>query len=485
MTRSRLQNQLAFPLLIAALAALAWGALYPFGDDARARANTGLSVANGYDIALNSAKFAFYVALAFILVRLVAAFFFGFLYRWRRGYEAPNLIRNVFSIVTYTTICALLITVFYPTIQLGALFTTSAIFGVIIGLALQDTLGNLFAGISLHADKPFQVGDVVAVGKWSGVVESIAWRAVKLRTFANHLVVVSNSNLAREAIEVFPRNNLNARIVTFNAPYTDSPAQTIEVVREAVREAENVSTQITPIVRIRSLKESGVEYEIKYWPIDYARYNDTDALVRELIWYSFRRARLEFASPTLTLKVDRTRNADSATSKDSEQFIERLNSVDIFSPLAPEEISKLARAVTSHIFAPGETLIHAGEEGSSMYIVHRGRVEVRVNGSGDGNKGVAERTVAELGAGAFFGEMALLTGERRTANVVAAGETEVLEINHEAMQLLFTNNPELVKSLSRVVGERRSQLAVQSEISKTVEEESDGILAAVKRFFHL
>ena len=118
---------------------------------------------------------------------------------------------------------------------------------MILGLALQDTLGNFFAGISLQADRPFQVGDVITVGaqRHTGVVEEITWRAVKIRTFQNHVVLISNSTAAKEPIEVCPRDNLNARLVFFNTLYTDSPAKTIHVVREAVREADNVSQKIT------------------------------------------------------------------------------------------------------------------------------------------------------------------------------------------------------------------------------------------------
>jgi small-conductance mechanosensitive channel len=178
---------------------------------------------------------------------------------------------------------------------------------VILGLALQDTLGNFFAGISLQADRPFQVGDVITVGaqRHTGVVEEISWRAIKIRTFANHVVLIANSNAAKEPIEVCPRDNLNARLVYFNTLYTDSPAKTIHVVREAVREAENVSNKVAPIVRIRNLGDNGVDYEVKYWPEDYAKYNDTDALIRQRIWYAFRRAGLNFAFPTRTLFVER------------------------------------------------------------------------------------------------------------------------------------------------------------------------------------
>src|SRR5207248_5805136 len=206
----------------------------------------------------------------------VNAAIFDLAFRLRRGYEAPTLVRNIFTLIAFTVLFIIIFKWEYADVNLGALFTTSAIFGVIIGLALQDTLGNFFAGISLHADRPFQVGDVIVVTqqKLTGVVESITWRAIKVRTFQNHIILVSNSLAAREAIEVAPRDNLNARLVFFSTIYTDSPAKTIHIVREAVRDSDNVSDKITPIVRIRQLGDSSVDWEIKYWLDDYAKYND-------------------------------------------------------------------------------------------------------------------------------------------------------------------------------------------------------------------
>jgi CRP-like cAMP-binding protein len=341
-------------------------------------------------------------------------------------------------------------------------------------------LGNFFAGISLQADRPFQVGDVITVGvqRHTGVVEEITWRAVKIRTFQNHVVLISNSTAAKEPIEVSPRDNLNARLVFFNTLFTDSPAKTIHVVREAVREADNVSQKISPIVRIRNLGESSVEYEVKYWLDDYAKYNDTDALVRQRIWYAFRRAHLNFAYPTRTLLVERKPKLGPGTA-DGGALVERLAAVDIFAPLSTEETAMLAQAATSHVFAPGETVIRAGDPGSSMFVVHNGRVSIQVSENG------RSRTVATLGEGAFFGEMALFTGEPRTANVVALEETEVLEIGHAAMKSVFDTNPDLVESLSHIISERRQALAASEDFSNADSDESDGILSAIKRFFGL
>ena len=435
-------------------------------------------LASRADTVVNVMRLVLLGILAYLFVRVFNSIIFGLIYRMRSGYEAPTLVRNIFSIVAFTALFLLIFSSIFEGVNLGALFTTSAIFGVILGLALQDTLGNFFAGISLQADRPFQIGDVITVGArdQSGVVEEITWRAVKIRTFQNHVVLISNSTAAREPIEVCPRDNLNARLVFFNTLYSDSPAKTIHVVREAVREADNVSDKITPVVRIRNLGESGVDYEVKYWLNDYAKFNDTDALVRQRIWYAFRRAGLSFAFPTRTLFVERMART-APPGGDGGAIIERLSAVDIFAPLSAEETAMLARAAVSHVFAPSETVIRAGDAGSSMFVVHNGRVSVQINENG------VSRSVATLNEGDFFGEMALFTGEPRAANIVALEETEVLEIGHDAMKKVFDTNPDLVESLSFIIAERRKGLAPQTHARERSQDESAGLLSSIKRFF--
>jgi len=478
MNSPRRNNKVVLFCIATAIVLLVIYLIFRFDYGIRELLNTQMGLASRAGTIVGVLRLVSFAILAYLLVRALNALIFGLVFRFRRGFEAPTLVRNIFSIVAFTALFFLIFTLIFPDANLGAVFTTSAIFGVILGLALQDTLGNFFAGISLQADRPFQVGDVIAVGtdRHTGVVEEITWRAVKIRTFQNHIVLISNSTAAKEPIEVCPRENLNARIVFFNTIFTDSPAKTIHVVREAVREADNVSPKVTPIVRVRDIGESAMEYEVKYWLIDYAKYNDTDALVRQRIWYAFRRAGLTFAFPTRTLVVERKARAGAADS-DGGAIVERLAAVDIFAPLSVEETAMLATAATSHIFAPGETVIRAGDPGSSMFVVHNGRVSVQVSENG------RARTVATLSEGAFFGEMALFTGEPRTANIVAIEETEVLEIGHAAMKQVFDTNPDLVESLSYIIAERRQGLVASENLSPTDADQSAGLLNSIKRFF--
>ncbi|MDQ3907070.1 MAG: mechanosensitive ion channel family protein [Acidobacteriota bacterium] len=491
MARKQFERQLVVPLLALCLLAVALQVLRTFKPPAFDWLHFGALAGAEQDKYLRDTGAAGYYwthtllwiavcfSLMFLAVRVAGAFFFDLVFPVRKKREAPRFVRDIFALIAYIFLTAAILKWFVPALSLGALVSGSALLGIILGLALQDTLGNLFAGVSLQADKPFDIGDVITVGKWSGVVESVTWRAVKIRTFSNHVVLVSNSALAKESIEVAPRNNLNARNVFFNAVYSDSPAKVIHVVREAVRDAENVSQERAPVVRIRNLGDFAVDYEVKYWLVDYSKQNDSDALIRQLIWYTFRRNGLTFAYPTQTLYISRPEREGGRPATQLGRIAERLSAVDIFAPLTEEELTRLAAGARAHTYAPGEPIIRSGEAGDSMFVVHRGEVEVRIN-TPEGKP----RTVATLDEGGFFGEMALFTGEPRTANVVATQETEVLEIGHGAMKTLFDSNPDLVEALSHIIEERRAGLTATAA-HRSLSEEPTSILSSIKRFFGL
>lgn len=436
-----------------------------------------------FDNIVRLIKITLWMSLVIVIVRFLNALIFNRALRQQIN-QTSSLLRNVFSITLYLIAFFVIFKSQYPGIDLAALFTTSAILGVILGLALQDTLGNLFAGLSLQADQPFQVGDVVNIpNKGSGVLENVTWRGVKIRTFQNKLLVISNSSLGKESIEVAPRDNLNARLVYFSTLVTDSPTRIIHVVREAVREAENVSAKLKPIVRIRDFTDHGVDWEIKYWLEDYARYNDTDALIRQRIWYAFLREKINFASPSQTLYIKRRQPKPKKEDEISKVF-ERLSAIEIFEPLSDEETMQLARQTERRTFAPGETIIRAGDAGESMFIVNRGSVKIQIPDVADSNGNTT--VLATLNEGRFFGEMALLTGEPRSATVVAAEESEVFEIGHHAVKQMFDENPYLAESLSDAIAERRALLEANAENKpEIIEEHRAGVFAGIKRFFGL
>ena len=394
--------------------------------------------------------------------------------------EISSLLRNVFSIIIYIVAFFVIFQSQYPTIALAPLFTGSAILGIVVGLALQDTLGNLFAGIALQADKPFQVGDVISLSTIGmGVVEDVSWRGVRIRTFQNKLLVVSNAVLGKETIEVAPKENLNARTVFFNTVYSASPANTATIVREAMRHSENVSQKMRPIVRIRNLGESGIDWEVKYWLEDYTKFNDSDATIRERIWYAFQREKISFAFPTRTVHIEEQK-AEIDVAIEQNVFGDRLQRVPIFDPLSEEEMERISRASKSRIYAPGEAIVRLGGEGNSMFIINRGKVEVQIIENGK------PRKIKELVENDFFGEMSLLTGEPRTASVIAVVETEVFQIRKNSLKPILESNPLLVQAITDRIDERRQMLdSLGEEETVDVKERKQGVIRSIRKFFGL
>ena len=418
------------------------------------------------------------MALVVAIVRFVVHLIFGRRVEGQR--EISTLLRTVLSIVIYIIAFSIIFQAQYPSINLGSIFAGSAIFGIVVGLALQDTLGNLFAGIALQADQPFQIGDVINIpNRGIGVVEGVSWRGVKIRTFQNKRLLISNAVLGKELIEVAPKGNLNARVVYFNTLYANSPAKTIQVVRDAVRLVENVSQKMRPNVRIRNFGDSSVDWEVKYWLDDYSKHNDTDALIRQRIWYAFQREKIDFAFPTRTIHVE-SKPPETAFDEHVNVVSEHLNKVDIFAPLSDEETERLAQSSRIRVYAPGEAIVRMGQEGNSMFVIMRGSVDVQIPQNG------STRSLNRLRENDFFGEMSLLTGEPRTATVVALEETEVLRIDKNAVKQIFEANPELVSTISELVEERRELIkSVTDKETGSEERKEKRVLGSIRRFFGL
>ena len=473
----RLVSAIGLVVLIAAILTL----LAYFEESLRELFAAGAPMAgNVFDTVLKIVRIILGMAIVIAVVRFIAFSLMRAAARRSNQTEVSSLLKTVFSILVYIIAFFIIFQKQYPDVSLAPLFTGSTIIGIVVGLALQDTLGNLFAGLALQADQPFQVGDVILIsGRGEGVVENVSWRGVKIRTFQNKFLVISNSVLGKETIEVAPKGNLNAKLVFFNTHYTHSPARTIPIVRDAIRQIENVSQKMRPVVRIRALGDNGIDWEVKYWLDDYSLQHDTDALIRQRIWYVLHRENITFAYPTRTIHIE-PKPVEIAHEELVNTIADRLNSVSIFAPLSSEEIELLANASTSRVYAPGEAIVRQGQIGGSMFVVIRGTVKVQIPEKS------YQKTINNLSENDFFGEMSLLTGEPRSANVIAVEETEVLRIDKDGLKPILENNPPLVESICELIEERKELLKAQAEMDYEEKAEAKhGVIGSIRKFFGL
>jgi small-conductance mechanosensitive channel/CRP-like cAMP-binding protein len=416
--------------------------------------------------------FAAVATFIVFLVRVVDAFVFDFVISRRKHVQAPLLLREIISIVLYVALFSSVVSWLFHYSVRGLLATTTVV-AAVVGLALQETLGNLFSGISLHLERTFDVGDVVRSGEFIGVVERVGWRAARIRTFANHIVVLPNSLISRERIEVFPQNASNANLVSVGVAYAADPSTVIGVLERAVANVNGISTRIPPLARIQAFGDSAVVYEVKYWTESFHLRDIIDAEVRRVMWYALQRHGLEIPFPQRVLH----RAVSARAVDESDVVMDRLRAVELLAPLSEEEHRILAERTKHGRYARGELILRSGEEGDSMFVIHRGEVAVDVREEGK------SREIARLGAGDVFGEMALLTGEARSADVRALSDVDVFEIHKDALHPVLAKNPELASVLSTRIVERKMHIEKTRSAAASTEESS--LVSRIRAWFGL
>jgi small-conductance mechanosensitive channel/CRP-like cAMP-binding protein len=437
-------------------------------------------VVSGFDdlrpVLLESSRFLALAALIIFVVRVVDALVFDVLVSRRRNVVAPQLLRQIVSIVVYLFLFAFGLKMIFD-YEIKTALTGGAVLAAVIGLALQDTLGNLFSGIALHMEGAFDVGDVLHSGEYIGVVESVSWRATRMRGFNNQMIILPNSVIARERLEVFQRSRLSARVLPVSVDYNIPPAMVIGILGQAAAHVDGVARDLPCFARVSSFADSAVIYEIKYHTRDYASRDRIDADIRKAVWYALQRNKIAFATPIRAYQQYTPPEVQHAIS--AADVLARLGETDVLSPLSEEARGMIAAATRIHFYSKGETILRHGDAGDSMFAVHSGTASVRL--ADDSTQGWHE--VAQLSPGMVFGEMALLTGETRTADVVALTDVTALEIGKDSLKPILHDHPELADLITAKVLRRRGRLdAIRNS---AIEEEQTTIVSRVKAWFGL
>ncbi len=357
--------------------------------------------------------------------------------------------------------------------------TTSAVGAVVVGFALQDTLGNLFAGLAIQVEKPFRVGHWVRVGEFEGRVQEVTWRATKLLTKQGQFVIVPNSVMSKDPILNHSEPTIPTRIeVEVGASYDVPPNVVKRALHEALDNAPLVLRDPPPDVIVLGFGTSSVDYRLRFWIDDFGRDNTARDQVRTNIWYTFKRHGIEIPYP---IQVEYSREEKSPRSAERLRALaDRLGAIDLFSGLDDIERARLAEACPEHLYGARERIVRQGDSGRSMFIVLDGRVRVTIEPSG--------QEVAVTTAGGFFGEMSMLTGDPRTATVTAMDDAVLLEIDADRFRELAVRRPGLVEHVSGIVSARRQGLAdakAAAEGARAAAPAPQSLLSRIKSFLNL
>ena len=364
-------------------------------------------------------------------------------------------------------------------LEVPGLLAGSGIMAIILGLAMQDLLGNLIAGVSLHFEKTFKPGDWLLVNNTHAKVIEISWRSTLLLTNDDVLIDVPNTEITKHSVTNFqlptPRHAVKA---TVSLHYDIPPLRAKAILKQAALCVPGVCPEPAPVVLLKDFLDSGVSYEIKVWIEDHGLMNRILSDVRTNAWYASRREGFVMPYPQLVLHRSHSRD----TSGHARELAARvLRGHELLEFIPGEQLDHLVKESPVQMFANAEHIVSQGEAGASMFLLVKGEVKVLIDRDG-------HRTcVARLGPGDCFGEMSLLTGAPRTATVVAVGEVEAVEIDKTVFGALVRDNPEMLTNLSELLAKR--QLANEQLTSEApaqqVEAVRRGVLCKLREFFSL
>jgi small-conductance mechanosensitive channel/CRP-like cAMP-binding protein len=397
----------------------------------------------------------------------------------RRQGDFSTIFRDLATLFAYGVII-LVVARTELNFDVAPLLATSALITAVIGLALQETLGNVFSGLSMQLQKPFEPGDWVGFGAYLGRVHGIGWRSTRLVTRSLELLEVPNSVLAREVLTNYRGNAVGDELfigVSYDAP----PSRMKEIVLRVLHHNPEIAKSPPPQVWVVDYGDFAVKYRIRFWLVDYARQDQVRDEIMASLWYALRRNRIEIPYPIRTIHL-RRRSAESTRLDDRQrELVAALRRVDFLSELAEEELMTLVPNLYEVEYGKGETICREGETGDTFYVVQRGSVEVFTRGLGG-----VETHVAELQAPAFFGEMSLLTAEPRAATVRAKTDARLLVVEREGFESLFRSRPSVAEAISHVLARRQTELRARREQapeSETTESQSRRLLAKMRALF--
>ncbi len=378
-------------------------------------------------------------------------------------------------------------------VNLSGLIATSAVFTAMLGFSLQDVIGNIAGGLALQVDNSLDEGDWIRVGDVTGRVVEVRWRYTAVETRNWETVLIPNTVMTRSNVFILGKRQGQPRQlrrwVYFNVDWRFQPGDVISVVQTAVRAAQidRVAKEPLATVVLMDMTDTFGKYAVRYHLSDIAVDDPTDSEVRACVYFALQRADMTLAMPAHALFVTEE-TTDRKAIKTEKQLQRRralLSTLDLFAGLAEAEREELARHMKYAPFAKGEVMTRQGAEAHWLYLMEDGQATVRVS------DGTYDREVAQLNGPCFFGEMSLLTGEPRSATVIANGEVECFRLDKAAMQGVLAARHEIAETLARVLAERQVTLQAAKEglsadaARERANRETNALLTRIRAFFAL
>ena len=365
------------------------------------------------------------------------------------------------------------------------LFATSAVITAVLAFSMQDTLGNVLGGVTLQLDNSLRVGDWVRLDDVSGRVTDVHWRFTSIETRNRELVMVPNSWLMKNRFTVI-RGSDDAlyawrRAVQFSIEPNASPDTVIAALEHAVKDAEiaHVLKDPPPSAILFEVAAGYCRYVLRYWLSDPRQDDPTDSAVRVHALAALARAGIRLGVPQEErLMIKENENwRTAADHKEMARRVDAIRSTVLFANLPVEEQQALAAHLVHAPFAAGDIITSQGNVAHWLYLIIRGEAKVLM----DSPKGRIQ--ISTLRDGAFFGEMGMLTGEPRSATVVAVTAVDCYRLDKAGFAQILEKRPEIAQEMSAILEARNRERQALLDQAGTAANGHGDVLGRILQFF--
>jgi len=377
--------------------------------------------------------------LAFLTVHVVIKIYFG-QYLEQRHIVISRIIRDLikFFILIFF---ALLFMRYVLRLNLATILTPSAIFTAIIGLSMQDTFGNLVAGIIIQLEKPFDIGDWIEIDGQKAQVKEINWRYTKVETMDAIYIIIPNNKICTDRVINYNKpTTLVRQHLIIGVDYSVPPFRVKRAILDILKANPHITHKERSAVFLNEYGDSSVNYSIDYFISNIALHRVVRDDIYSAVWYQFQKHGINIPFPVRTVIM----KPESQALADVSAITGLLATFPFFENVSRESIEHLARFGLLHSVEADHALVQDGEAGESMFFILEGEFRV-----------LKDKTqVATLKTGNCFGEMSLLTGETRNARIESIAHGRLLEIDRSAFKILIESEPSIMRRIEKVFEER-------------------------------
>lgn len=395
-----------------------------------------------------------WLSVAWLATRLVDVLIWDGLVAPKLGGNVPRLLKDVVAAIIFLIAITGIIGGVFK-LPVSGIWATSGVVGLVIGLAVQSMISDVFSGIAINVDRPFRIGDWIqlhqrGIPPMIGCVEEVNWRSTRLKTTDGVRHIVPNNLMGQIIVTNLCEPEKRSRFeLLFTLDFEVPPERVLRILNAGVKAAVGPLADPEPKARVNGATEWGVEYKVRYWllPEKTSPNKGRNAVCRSILEH-LHHAGITLAYQKQDLYVAEMPNRQLTLETDRKTLVRR---IAIFKSLEQHEVEALSERITQRKFLAGDMVVEKDAAGESMYVVVEGLLFVFADFDGTGST----TRVGKLIPGDFFGEMSLLTGEPRSASVEAATDTIVYEITRADIEGILEARPNIAERISKVVAQRR------------------------------